>query len=104
MTGVVDRVISSLSIEEQFYLVWPALIIGVLWLSSRRALFSITALITAGSLLFAVWLIFKNETEALFFNSFARFWEISIGALLAIAPAARPQHRAARLCSAGGLV
>jgi peptidoglycan/LPS O-acetylase OafA/YrhL len=83
----------SLSIEEQFYFVWPALIfvIGVLivrkrWPHSRRMAVAgaIMSVVVAASLWFAL-----RETNAdparAYFDTFARVWELGVGALLATA-------------------
>jgi peptidoglycan/LPS O-acetylase OafA/YrhL len=83
----------SLSIEEQFYFVWPALIfvISVLivhrkWSHSRRMTIAgaVMALIVVASL---SWAIYETTTApiAAYFNTFARVWELGVGALLATA-------------------
>jgi peptidoglycan/LPS O-acetylase OafA/YrhL len=70
----------SLSVEEQFYLAWPALIfvLGRLRLNLGWA-------ITAGlgvSFVFALVLA-ESNVEALYFHPLARFWELLLGVLLA---------------------
>lgn len=67
----------SLSIEEQFYLVFPALFyISVL----RKRLWLILALVTLASLSFSV--ISAGQSEA-YYNSLARFWQLAIGGFVA---------------------
>jgi peptidoglycan/LPS O-acetylase OafA/YrhL len=82
----------SLSIEEQFYFVWPALIflISVVvvrraWNHARRMAIAgvVMALIVAASLAWALHETASAQTWA-YFNTFARVWELGIGALLAI--------------------
>ena len=82
----------SLSVEEQFYVVWPLLIIAVLFIAVKLgagtrgrgiALFVAIAAVTAGSLAWAA-----HETGAspavAYFSTFSRGWELGIGAALAI--------------------
>lgn len=82
-----------LAIEEQFYLVWPLLILAITAVVARRAwsrerwlgtIAAATGLATAASLAWATY-----ETAAAprwaFFNTFARVWELGAGALLATA-------------------
>ena len=71
----------SLSIEEQFYIVWPL----VLWLGYRRKwnLYLITIGIAACSFLLNIVAININPM-ATFYLPFTRFWELLFGAILAI--------------------
>ncbi|WP_370582043.1 acyltransferase family protein [Mycobacterium sp. OAS707] len=83
----------SLSIEEQFYFVWPALIfiIGLAvarkaWTHSRRmgiAGFVMACVVTV-SLGWALLETASSPTWA-YFSTFARVWELGVGALLATA-------------------
>jgi len=70
----------SLSIEEQFYLVWPA----VLLLAAKRAynVAIITTLIAVASFLLNVALV-DTHPAAAFFMPFTRAWELMLGSLLA---------------------
>jgi len=83
----------SLSIEEQFYFVWPALIfvIGVVivrknWSHARRSTIAgaVMAAILTMSLMWALHEAVESPLAA-YFNTFARIWELSAGALLATA-------------------
>lgn len=77
----------SLSVEEQFYLVWPALMILVFALArrhSRQAIVIAMTLVTAASFAWSVWESSANPTWA-YFSTFSRAWELGIGALLACA-------------------
>jgi peptidoglycan/LPS O-acetylase OafA/YrhL len=69
----------SLSVEEQFYFVWPALILVV---SRWRRQFLIPALaaVTAGSLLLCILLVQTHQPLA-FYLPFTRAWEFGAGAL-----------------------
>jgi peptidoglycan/LPS O-acetylase OafA/YrhL len=82
----------SLSIEEQFYMVWPAIIfvVGILIVrkncspAHRRLLTGLAmATIVVGSLGWAVFKSLTSPTTA-YFDTFSRVWELGIGALLAI--------------------
>ena len=81
----------SLSIEEQFYFVWPALIfaIGLLvlgrgWSHGRRMLIAggVMTAIVAASL---AWAIYETAVSPAwsYFSTFSRVWELGVGALLA---------------------
>jgi peptidoglycan/LPS O-acetylase OafA/YrhL len=84
----------SLSVEEQFYLVAPWLMLGVLAVGVRRfgwgsrgrriAAAALIGVITVGSLGYAFHDTSANPTSA-YFSSFARAWELGLGALVAIA-------------------
>jgi peptidoglycan/LPS O-acetylase OafA/YrhL len=78
----------TLSVEEQFYLVWPALL-AVLVLR-RRWLPAVIVAIGAASLAWSIYDTAASPATA-YFSTFARAWELAVGAALAIwAPQARP--------------
>ena len=88
----------SLGVEEQFYLVWPALLVAVRWLTrSRRALVMIILALVVVSLLGSVVLSRTHQPLA-FFLLPTRAWEFGVGALVALAPLDR--LRASRHASA----
>ncbi len=72
----------SLSVEEQFYLLFP---LPILLLTRWRARTASILLSTVLALSFAysVYLTAADNMNAAFFNSFARYWEIALGGLLA---------------------
>jgi len=75
----------SLAVEEQFYLVWPLLVLALLLLRARRrVLFGALAGLTAASLAWSIWLTHSSPIEA-YFSSPARAHELGVGALLAMA-------------------
>jgi peptidoglycan/LPS O-acetylase OafA/YrhL len=79
----------SLAVEEQFYVVWPLLILALVWwqrrggASLRRVLAVGLAAIAVPSL---VWSIVNTAAEPgrAYFVTTTRLWELAIGALLAI--------------------
>ncbi|GAA0997612.1 acyltransferase family protein [Subtercola frigoramans] len=81
----------SLSLEEQFYLVWPVLILGCLALGSRltqrghgRLIAGIVVTtVVVISFAFSLAETAAHPTEA-YFSTFSRAWELGAGALLAI--------------------
>jgi len=82
----------SLGVEEQFYLVWPALIIGTAWLirrfgtgkgASPRPYALVLGLVTAASLAAAVVCTRVSPPWA-FFSLPTRAWELAAGGLVAL--------------------
>jgi peptidoglycan/LPS O-acetylase OafA/YrhL len=77
----------SLAVEEQFYLVWPAIVLlGMRGLRSRKGLLALMVVITAGSFAASIWYSTRIAPLA-FFSPFTRAWEFSIGGVsLLLAP------------------
>ena len=76
----------SLAVEEQFYVVWPALLALLLWRGARstsRAAVGI-AVLSVGSFVVCIWQTSTSQPWA-FFGLHARAWELGAGALLALA-------------------
>ncbi|MBM4724338.1 acyltransferase family protein [Rhodococcus hoagii] len=82
----------SLSVEEQFYFVWPAVIlaIGVVatrkaWSKQARIAISagVMGVVVLASFIYSVLDTASNPTWA-YFSTLTRVWELGIGALLAI--------------------
>jgi peptidoglycan/LPS O-acetylase OafA/YrhL len=88
----------SLGVEEQFYLVWPALLLGASLIGrrargrhqqpsaerSRGAVIGALAVVAALSFWLCVTLTHSNEPWA-FFSLPTRAWELAVGGLLALA-------------------
>ncbi|WP_371151689.1 acyltransferase family protein [Buchananella felis] len=87
----------SLSVEEQFYALWPLLLAGLTWAflgrrgradvaaqaaTLRRRLGVAIALFTAAFFAFNLWFTHVDVNRAYFFTP-VRFWEFGIGALVA---------------------
>ncbi len=73
----------SLSVEEQFYFVWPLLIVGVLSFSNRKSLAGILAVLTLVSLV-AAEMMLTSFPGAVFFLMPFRIFEFGIGGLIVI--------------------
>ncbi|GAA1802715.1 SGNH hydrolase domain-containing protein [Luedemannella flava] len=71
----------SLAVEEQFYLVWPVLLL--LCARRRRAVFWVLAAVAVGSLALSVWQTDRAAPWA-YFGAHTRAWELAAGALLAL--------------------
>ena len=98
----------SLAIEEQFYLVWPALLLGVtLWWRrrgrpSRRAIAGALTVIAVSSLAFSIVDTAAHPPQA-YFSTFTRVWELALGGLLALAPVAPLSRATSRAVAWAGL-
>jgi peptidoglycan/LPS O-acetylase OafA/YrhL len=80
----------ALSVQGQFYLLWPLLVAGAAFIARRAGvafrsvLVAALAVIFFLSLAFSVWFTSQNQPFA-YFHTAARAWEFSLGALLAVA-------------------
>ncbi|HEU4974123.1 MAG TPA: acyltransferase family protein [Baekduia sp.] len=100
----------SLSVEEQFYLLWPVLILGALWLarwrrwSLRTVLGVLLTVLGLASLAYGVWFSGVAPRQS-YFSTLARAWELALGCGLALAlPAViRLPRGVSWLMTAGGL-
>jgi peptidoglycan/LPS O-acetylase OafA/YrhL len=98
----------SLAIEEQFYLVWPTLLLAVTWLWRRRggavrpAIWVTLAIVGIGSLALGIHLT-DQQPAAAYFSTFGRAWELALGAVLALLGAVRIPRPLAAAIGWGGL-
>lgn len=79
----------SLSVEEQFYLVWPLILLGLGALAVRRGM-PVRRVLTVGvsivaviSLAYSVWYSYTTPSAA-YFSTFTHAWEFAAGALVAL--------------------
>lgn len=82
----------SLSVEEQFYLVWPMALVAVAWLAARRggarlrlAVVAVIALFGAASLGLSILLALGSGDAGAYFSTLTRVWEFMAGAALVFA-------------------
>ncbi len=88
----------SLAVEEQFYVLWPLLLIAlalVVRRPGRRVVLTALGVLVAGSFVWSVWYSHTDFRPA-FFTTTTRIWELGIGALLAVALAGRTRPDVAR--------
>ncbi|MFF2273369.1 acyltransferase family protein [Agromyces sp. NPDC058136] len=102
----------SLSVEEQFYIVWPLLLLLAVWIAGRAAhgverseavrrrrirlaaFLAILAVFVA-SFAYSIW-ITPNSPGLAYFATPTRAWEFAAGAMLAFLPQPAPVARGAR--------
>ncbi|HSF97541.1 MAG TPA: acyltransferase family protein [Ornithinibacter sp.] len=83
----------SLAVEEQFYVLWPVLLMVLALLvrrPSRRVVLTSLGVLVATSFLWSTWFSHTSPRPA-FFTTTTRVWELGLGALLAVALAGRPR-------------
>lgn len=84
----------TLAVEEQFYLIWPAMLLAAAWWSRRvgRSLRSVLAVafaaVAVASLFYSVYST-QLQAGAAYFSTLTRGWELALGGMLALVPASR---------------
>ena len=79
----------SLSVEEQYYIFWPLLLMAIGWLPAAwrtrpgRLFASLVVGVVAVSAAYSMWLTWHNSPLA-YFSTFTRAWELGVGGLLAV--------------------
>jgi peptidoglycan/LPS O-acetylase OafA/YrhL len=75
----------SLGVEEQYYLVWPLLLMGLFWVARRlRVPIALPVLVLAGgAFAYSVWLTVHDPKSA-FYLATSRAYELAIGCLVAL--------------------
>jgi peptidoglycan/LPS O-acetylase OafA/YrhL len=79
----------SLGVEEQFYLIWPLLL--VVLRKSRVRPFIALAVICTASLVYSSTAAFTDPAAA-FYSPLSRLWELGFGAVLAVRPIKVPHQ------------
>ncbi|MCW2750710.1 MAG: acyltransferase, partial [Aeromicrobium sp.] len=95
----------SLSVEEQFYLLWPVLMLIVAIFAARRWRLGAFGLLTAVTIASFAWSVHQSHANpgTAFFVSTTRIWELGIGALLALS-ATRVGRLPVAVRAAGGWI
>ncbi len=84
----------SLAVEEQFYIIFPILLLGIIrWFVGREQ--SILFLLTALSLTFSIWYV-EVSPKSTFYLLHGRAWELLLGASLVYASFPILSHRLTR--------
>ncbi|MEI7058375.1 acyltransferase family protein [Nocardioides sp. CCNWLW239] len=81
----------SLSVEEQFYFIWPLLIVAAALLTRRRPKMRLTAIRAVFLVVFVVSFaasVYVTATDGAdsYFVTYARAWEFAVGGLIAVLP------------------
>jgi peptidoglycan/LPS O-acetylase OafA/YrhL len=79
----------SLAVEEQFYLLWPLLILLFFMVATKlKRKIALTVLVAAVTALSFVFSIYQTETSPIwaFYSLPTRAWELGLGALLVMLP------------------
>ena len=82
----------SLAVEEQFYLLWPLLILSFFIVATKLKKKNILTLLVAGvTALSFIFSIYQTETSPIwaFYSLPTRAWELGLGALLVLIPPIR---------------
>jgi peptidoglycan/LPS O-acetylase OafA/YrhL len=92
----------SLSVEEQYYILWPLILLPIVHLARRTALSPraafgwLVGLIGLGSLAYSIWLTPLNPGVA-YFATTTRAWELALGGTLAVAHVGKALSQPARV-------
>ncbi|WP_300453414.1 acyltransferase family protein [Accumulibacter sp.] len=81
----------SLGVEEQYYLLFPLLVM-LIWRLGRRRQMAVLSAVLLASLAWSVWLQ-PRDALANFFLAPSRAWELLIGSLLAFVSQTQPLHQ-----------
>ncbi|WP_041056623.1 acyltransferase family protein [Jeotgalibacillus campisalis] len=80
----------ALSIQGQFYITWPLVIIAVYFIARkvlktpvRKTLLAVLAILFTASISYSIYITAENQPWA-YFDTFARAWEFSLGGMLAL--------------------
>ena len=80
----------SLAVEEQFYLIWPTLIILLAFFAKKTQKNNLKVALTIALTLIIIasltWSIYQTNAEPTiaYFSTLTRVWELAVGALLAV--------------------
>ncbi len=90
----------SLSLEEQFYVIWPLLLLLAAWVAVKwlrgdrlRAAAIAIGVVSVASFVFCVVYTITDPAPA-YFVTFTRMWQFGVGALIALVPRLRTNNAA----------
>jgi len=98
----------TLSIEEQFYIVWPLALLGLMWVfrkrghSVRSGALATAIIVAAASLAYSFYFSFESPAQA-YFSTFTRCWAMAAGAIVALVPIPKLDVRLASVLGFLGL-
>jgi peptidoglycan/LPS O-acetylase OafA/YrhL len=81
----------SLAVEEQFYLFYPLVVFSLTWITPRRHRELALASFLFVAIIVSAWWSFHLtplNSVAAYYSPFTRFWELALGGLVAVIPAA----------------
>ncbi|WP_438352814.1 acyltransferase family protein [Microbacterium sp. CJ88] len=88
----------SLSLEEQFYVLWPLLMLLAAWIgvkffrgATRRSVLIVLGAVSIASFVFCVLFTLTNPAPA-YFVTFGRMWQFGLGAMVALVPLLRVRN------------
>jgi peptidoglycan/LPS O-acetylase OafA/YrhL len=87
----------TLAVEEQFYLIWPTLLLAVAWWSRRTGrnlrvtLAVVLSVVAISSLAYSIYST-ERAAGAAYFSTWTRGWELALGGVLALVPASALQR------------
>ena len=90
----------SIAVEEQFYLLFPALLL-LIGASARGRLLTVIGALLVLSFGYSVWEV-GHSTATAFYLLPSRMWELMLGAIVAIAPLPTPRKWAREILAALG--
>jgi peptidoglycan/LPS O-acetylase OafA/YrhL len=99
----------SLSVEEQFYFIWPLLILLVLWVTPpvtkqrKNMLVFGLILLTLSSFVFSIYFTLRDPALAYFITP-TRVWEFAAGGLISAIPRAPISAKATRAAFTAGVL
>jgi peptidoglycan/LPS O-acetylase OafA/YrhL len=81
----------SLAVEEQFYLFYPLVVFSLTWLTPREHRARTLGFFLAVAVVASAWWSYHLtpiNSVAAYYSPFTRFWELALGGLIAVLPAA----------------
>jgi peptidoglycan/LPS O-acetylase OafA/YrhL len=96
----------SLGVEEQFYLIWPPIMIGLLTVAKcrRESMVWLLLCIVGAGFIVSVYGVLSNP-KAAFYLLHARLWELAAGGVVVFVPRSKPRWLDAALSAMGlGLI